>query len=1129
MADTIGTSSNITTTSSSSRPRSNRGRGGRSRQAPRQDGENSAENQDAAPSMNPRGGHQGFNKNRRTRVQKDGPSGNRAETQISHTFNPNAATFNPSQSNTFNPNIPPPLLPSNSVDVPPNQNIRQQNQNSRRRDGQQNNNPNSRRRDGQQNDQRRQTGNQEPREQQQNPMRQQNRNQQNPQQNKNVNAGPSGQHQENRRNQGGFKRSQGARRREQREEPLTEEETKMLADKPLRERLVYLLENNKYECAICYTRITTRQGVWSCKTCYHIFHISTGCITDWAKSSRDKEGANTWRCPTCQTENETMPYNYHCFCGRMRNPNFRVGEIPHSCGEICGGARKYGCPHPCNELCHPGPCVECKLHVTKSCNCGKTKKSVRCGSGQNVMCDIVCGKSLSCGQHTCEKICHSGECGDCTVFLEQDCFCGKLPKEVLCNPAAGEKYSCGSECDGMFVCGVHRCTKKCHDKECGECETGVHKIRTCPCGRNTLQSLGIIRTKCTDAVPTCNSICDKWLTCGTPGKNHKCREKCHDGPCPPCSLNTSVICRCGTSKGVIPCDEYLEIMKTTGEYLCTKRCRKKKSCGMHKCQEVCCIQDEHYCLQMCNKRLSCGIHTCENVCHAGQCRPCLQASFDEQFCHCGTTVRMPPIPCGARLPVCSQPCARPHICDHPVTHKCHGEQNCPPCTHLTDKTCYGGHTVRKNIPCHIESVSCGIVCQKPLKCGVHICQRSCHGDECEKEGEKCTKKCETIRELCEHPCALPCHESSPCEPSCCKANVRVTCECGRIKKEAPCCEVDKMIQTKIEKEESDKADSGDEDKPGKLKRSSSFSQLNCMKCDDECKKLERNRKVAEALEVDTDEYGMNKLAPTISFPCYLKEMVRTNLEFVKNVEKVFIDLVIKILSGEAYHDVFRSHLPPMSIEKRRFVHEYANFFNITSESVDSPPKRSIVLTAVRGKSHQPLILISDLVNFKGALKTPGPAVIRKDLLDQAMSKKEESEGLMKPLRCTEKMVIRREARPMKEIVAPIPLKQQNQFALLGSDVDSDDEVSTKNVPTTSATGTSPPKDWWNDDQDSGWQRVQQKEIIVEVERDMTEEEIEAAKILNEGPTWEDQDDEESANATSSETIQLEKEPVQPIE
>lgn len=416
-------------------------------------------------------------------------------------------------------------------------------------------------------------------------------------------------------------------------------------------------------------------------------------------------------------------------------------------------------------------------------------------------------------------------------------------------------------------------------------------------------------------------------------------------------------------------------------------------------------------------------------------------------------------------------------------------------------------------------MSCGVICQKPLKCGVHTCQRSCHNGECENEGEVCAKKCETIREHCEHPCALPCHEDSPCEPSPCKAEVGVTCECGRLKKTIACCEVEKMIQTSSGQEEAEKSDTGGEAKPGKLKRSLSISQLNCMECDDECKKLERNRKVAEALEVDTDEYGMNKLAPTISFPCYLKCMVKTNIDFVKAVEKIFIELVVKVQSfqGESYNDIFRAHLAPMSIEKRRFVHEYANFFNIASESVDSPPKRSVVLTAVRGKSHQPLILISELVNFKGALKIPGPAVIRKDLLDQAMSKKEESDGTMRPLRCTEKMVVRREARPMKEISAPIPLKQQNQFALLGSDMDSDDEEQvSKNLAATSATGTSPSKDWWDDEVEPGWKKVQQKEYVVEVERDMTEDEIEASKTVEDGPTWEDQADDDSADVSMAE-------------
>lgn len=104
----------------------------------------------------------------------------------------------------------------------------------------------------------------------------------------------------------------------------------------------------------------------------------------------------------------------------------------------------------------------------------------------------------------------------------------------------------------------------------------------------------------------------------------------------------------------------------------------------------------------------------------------------------------------------------------------------------------------------------------------------------------------------------------------------------------------------------------------------------------------------------------------------------------------------------------------------------------------------------------------------------------------------------------------------QEITAPIPLKQQNQFALLGSDVDSDDEES--NVPTTSNLVSSPPKDWWKDEEE-GWQKVQQKEYVVEVERDMTEDEIEAAKKLDEGPTWEDQCDEDAPATETSSAIE----------
>ena len=33
---------------------------------------------------------------------------------------------------------------------------------------------------------------------------------------------------------------------------------------------------------------------------------------------------------------------------------------------------------------------------------------------------------------------------------------------------------------------------------------------------------------------------------------------------------------------------------------------------------------------------------------------------------------------------------------------------------------------RHNIPCHIDSVSCGEECEKPLSCGKHKCIKGCH-------------------------------------------------------------------------------------------------------------------------------------------------------------------------------------------------------------------------------------------------------------------------------------------------------------------------------------------------------------------------------------------------------------------
>uniref|UniRef100_A0AAY4BES7 Transcriptional repressor NF-X1 n=1 Tax=Denticeps clupeoides TaxID=299321 RepID=A0AAY4BES7_9TELE len=742
--------------------------------------------------------------------------------------------------------------------------------------------------------------------------------------------------------------------------------------------LIEQLTAEKYECMVCCEAVRVMAPVWSCQSCFHVFHLN--CIKKWARSpaSQAHDGSEGWRCPACQNVAFRAPNSYMCFCGKVTNPEWQRSEIPHSCGDLCGKKRTAAdCSHPCNILCHPGPCPQCPAFVTKSCICGRTRyKQVRCSQSVAIRCEQVCNALLNCGEHTCAQVCHSGQCKLCQLSVHQVCYCGAGSRTVSCGTDKdsfdGSGYfSCQKPCGKVLDCQIHTCQQVCHAGSCQSCLRSPKLVRSCPCGQTPLSKLMELgypeRRSCADPIPSCSKTCGKPLPCGSNDIIHMCEKLCHEGICGPCFLTSTVKCRCGSKTKVCngPC------FSLADEFTCEKRCNKKRFCGRHKCGELCCVDVEHKCSLICGYKLNCGLHRCQELCHRGNCQPCWQTSFDELTCYCGETVLYPPIPCGTKPPECKNPCTRQHECDHPVFHNCHSEEKCPPCTYLTKKWCMGMHEQRSNIPCHLQDISCGLACNKLLPCGFHRCCRICHRGDCLGDCEPCRQPCVTPRPDCGHPCAASCHHGMPCPRSTCTTKVELQCECGRKKEMVPCTEAFSSYQRYAAIAMASKLSDlqlGDSVDIGQLipKKEPTLTQL---ECDQECATLERNRRLAEALQIDQSNDPFS-LRSTSKYSDTLKEDARKEFKFVSEVEEEINNLIEHANKGKQPK---RSYcFPPMNREHRRIVHELAEVYGVESVSYDSEPKRNVVITAIRGKSACPNSTLTALIERETTARAPPP-------------------------------------------------------------------------------------------------------------------------------------------------------------
>ncbi|CAJ0964841.1 unnamed protein product [Ranitomeya imitator] len=597
------------------------------------------------------------------------------------------------------------------------------------------------------------------------------------------------------------------------------------------------------------------------------------------------------------------------------------------------------------------------IKIVRFCPCGQTPLSklleLGCVDRKTCTdpipsCGKTCGKPLPCGSHdfihTCENLCHEGECGPCSRTSNVSCRCGFKTKEVPCAIIQNEEditFICDKRCNKKRQCGRHKCSDIC----------------------------------CVDKEHKCSLICGHKLNCGL----HRCDQPCHRGNCQNCWQTSRLFSFLISSGAGVLCPVEGSVKYCSAQALglsdLSRRLRTAVLCSaLSRADKV-----------RRSRSVKTRGHDRMKMRSVGPGPP---LGFDELTCYCGESIIYPPVPCGTRPPECKNSCTRQHECDHPVFHSCHSEDKCPPCTYLTQKWCMGKHELRNNIPCHLTDISCGLRCNQLLKCAMHKCKRICHKGEC-LIAEDCKQPCIVPRPDCGHPCLAACHPSQPCPPSMCSAMVDLQCDCGRRKESVVCATASSAYQriaaismaTKLTEMQL-----GDSVDIGKLVTKKEIKQTR-LQCDEECLALERNRRLAEALNITENSDPFNTRSG-FKFSDSLKDDARKDLKFVSDIEKEVKALVEAVNKGRqstpapeprqedkkwtSYEarrrrtqaatpigrktnwdrpwgkQTKKSHcFPPMNRDHRKVIHDLAEVYGVESVSYDNEPKRNVVITAIK--------------------------------------------------------------------------------------------------------------------------------------------------------------------------------------
>jgi transcriptional repressor NF-X1 len=220
-----------------------------------------------------------------------------------------------------------------------------------------------------------------------------------------------------------------------------------------------------------------------------------------------------------------------------------------------------------------------------------------------------------------------------------------------------------------------------------------------------------------------------------------------------------------------------------------------------------------------------------------------------------------------------------------------------------------GKKTLKNQQCWLSDVRCGDVCGHKLRCGSHFCFKPCHRPgECEdSNGQACQQPCGKPKKTCGHPDENTCHAPFPCkEEKPCQSKIFITCDCQTQKQEMKC--------------------NASKDTEGNNGRS--------LACNEECARLERNRKLAIALNIDKSLHTDG--GDHIPYSTETLNLFGESPKWAQMQEREFRVFAMS-------DDEKRLRFKPMKARERVFIHHLAEDFGMDSESMDPEPHRHVMI------------------------------------------------------------------------------------------------------------------------------------------------------------------------------------------